>query len=289
MDRRNIIVLGIAIVLGLIAVYLANSWFNGVQRQQVRVAEKQKLVRIAVATQDLPFGAALTNNNVSLANWPSDSVPPGSFTTTDRIIDGHDVAIRPIARGEPILQSRISDRAILSKNIPDNMRAITVPINAITGVAGFVFPGDVVDVLLTRKKPGGNGNGANDDETSVLLENVQVLAIDRRASENDTKPAVGSTATLEVNQFQAQKLTLATQVGKLTLALRNAKNQTVGSTQVATVSDLGSVGASRPVTARRTRVNYERRRRARPRPQGPSMVIFRGTEGSRQEVLPHAR
>ena len=156
MNRRNAVIAGIAVVLGLFAVYLANAWFSGVEQREERVAEEQQLVRIAVASQDMEFGAPLTAENVRLANWPAGSVPQGAYRDTDvqRMLSGGNVAIRPITRGEPILLSRISERAVLSANLPADMRAVTVPVDAVSGVAGFVTPGDVVDVLLTRQIPG---------------------------------------------------------------------------------------------------------------------------------------
>lgn len=301
MDRRSLIVLGVAIVIGLVAVYLANAWFAGREEQQARIAEEQNLVRVAVATQDLAFGAPINTDTVRLANWPSQSLPSGAITDINRITGRNNVAIRPIAAGEPILISRISDRAILSANIPDNMRAITVPVNAVTGVAGFVFPGDVVDVFLTRQIPGDGASG-DDQMTSVLLENVQVLAIDRRASENNTEPEVGNTATLLVDQFGAQKLALANQVGRLSLALRNVENQIVGGTQVVTTRDLGGAGLYIPERRSRSSapppqqtVVYADRPAAPaaasvsrvepPRTLGPSMLVYRGTDATRQEVM----
>ena len=197
MDRRNIIILGVAVLIGALAVFFANSWFSGVEQRQEQIAEQQKLVRVVVAMQDLPFGAPISADNVRLANWPAESLPAGAITDLPRLTAGRNVAIRPIARGEPILLSRISDRAILSANIPENMRAVTLPVSAVSGVAGFVFPGDVVDIFLTRKIPG-DGAGPEDKMTTVVLENVQVLAVDRPASETDTKPAPAQNVTVLV-------------------------------------------------------------------------------------------
>lgn len=293
MERRNIIIIGVAVVLGLLAVYLANSYFSGVEAQQERVAEEQQLVRIAVASQDLDFGAALTGDNVRLVNWPAQSVPDGAFTDIARFA-GNDVAIRPIARGEPILQSRISERAVLSENIPEDMRAVTIAVNEVAGVAGFVTPGDAVDVIMTRTIPG----GSDDKVASVILENVQVVAIDRRASESSTEPQELKMATLLVNQQDAQKLALASESGRLSLALRNVENQDVGATRIVTTRDLPG-----------GRVRYAENSRAAPSPRtaqqsapivrsapsassttvvpsygGPTMTIYRGTDGARQEV-----
>ena len=294
MQRRNLIIIGVAVLIGLLAVYLANSYFSGVEAQQERIAEEQQLTRIAVASQDLGFGTPLTQDNTRLVNWPAQSVPAGAITDQQRFA-GSEVAIRPIAAGEPILLSRISERAVLSENIPENMRAFTVQVDAITGVAGFVTPGDAVDVMLTRNIP---GDGASNDDkmTTIVLENTQVLAIDRRASETDTQADDINMATLLVDTYGAQKLALSSQIGRLSLALRNVEDQQVGGTQTVTRNDLGgrgirrSGGGSARVAAAPARAAY------RPAPgssapasvapayRGPSMLIYRGTEGERQEV-----
>ncbi len=291
MERRNIIIIAVALVLGLFAVYLTNAYFSGVEAQQERVAEEQQLVRVAVAAQDLEFGSPLTTDTVRLVNWPSQSVPPGAITDMSKFA-GTDVAIRPIAQGEPILQSRISTRAVLSENIPENMRAVTIPVNEVAGVAGFVTPGDVVDVLMTRTIPGGE----EEKVTSVVLENVQVIAIDRRASETSTEPQELKMATLLTDQYNAQKLALASESGRLTLVLRNVENQLVGGTQVVTTRDLP--GGRLRYTSRSSASAPARSGGAVPyRPSGtapagaiapthsgPTMTIYRGTEGARQEV-----
>ncbi len=307
MDRRNLIIAGVAVFLGLIAVYLANSWFSGVEQQQERVAEQQQLQRIAVARNDLAFGDLLTTDNVLLVNWPAQSVPAGSYTDVSRLLAGNNVAIRPIAAGEPILTQRISERAVLSANLPPDMRAVSVSVDAVSGVSGFVTPGDVVDVMLTRKIP---GDGAtNDDQmTSVVLENVQVLAIDQGASENDTEPKLGKTATLQVDLMGAQKLALASTIGRLSLALRNVENQVVGSSTTVTTADLGGSGMymaarSAPASAPMPPPAYYVPAQASParrssdaptasqprRPSGPTMTIFRGTEAGEYEVKRYGR
>ena len=308
MDRRNIIVIGAAVLLGLFAVIAANAWFSGVEDRQAQAAQEQEMVRVAVAAQDLAFGAPLNADTVRLASWPRQSMPSGAITDMSRIAAGTNVAIRPITRGEPILLSRISDRAILSANIPENMRAVTVPVNAVSGVAGFVFPGDVVDVMLTRQIPGEGASG-DDQMTNVLLESVQVLAVDRRAGENDTEPAVGKTATLLVDQYGAQKLTLANKIGELSMALRNVEDQLAGETSTVTLRDLGGSGlyipgqrgssvrqASAPARAAAPTPTVAIRApapssgtvtAAPPVYNGPTMTVYRGTDVSTQQVKRH--
>lgn len=291
MSRRNIIIIGAAVLVGLLAVYLANAYFTGVEERQARVAEQQRLVRVAVATQDLDFGTPLTAETVRLANWPAQSVPSGAITDLARLSRG-EVAIRPIARGEPILASRISERAVLSENIPENMRAVTIAVNDVTGVAGFVTPGDAVDIFLTRTI----GSGNSDQKiTDVILENVQVAAIDRRASEKSTEPQALETATLLVDPYGAQKLALARQVGSLSMALRNVEEQQVGAMRTVTMADLAGarpyvaprrVARSAPVRRRVARAAPRSAPAAAPEPvnTNPSILIYRGTEGERREV-----
>jgi len=300
MDRRNLIIAGAAALLGLLAVYLANSWFSGVEQRQERAAAEMQMVRVAVAGQDMEFGTQLTSDNVRLASWPADSVPQGAYREAEvqNLISAGHVAIRPIARGEPILLSRISTRAVLSANIPGDMRAVTVPVDAVSGVAGFVTPGDVVDVLLTRQIP---GDGANSDDkmVNVIMENIQVLAMDLRAGEQNTDATQSKTATLLVDPQGAQKLALATQVGRLSLALRNVENQLAANTRrVITTRDLGggvylparrSSGGSSVPPAQVIPASGGTVAAAPRRPIGPAMTVVRGTEASIHEVQRYAR
>lgn len=299
MDRRNIFIIVAAVVLGLFAVFLADAYFSGREQQQERIAERQKLVLIAVATQDLEFGSVLTPETVRMVSWPASSVPPDAFTNL-RPFSGQDVAIRPIAKGEPVLRSRISDRAVLSKNIPANMRAVTVPVNDVTGVAGFVTPGDAVDIMLTRTMPG--ENTANTDKmTTTVLENVQVLAIDRRSSEKSIEPQSLKMATVLVDPHGAQKLILASEIGRLSLVLRNVEDQIMGVSKSVTTAALGGRSYTRrssvvlpggdarapaqpPAQIARRTVSSPSITPQPPVYSLPTMTIYRGTHGQRQEV-----
>ncbi|TNE46751.1 MAG: Flp pilus assembly protein CpaB [Sphingomonadales bacterium] len=291
MRGRNLIIAGLAIFLGLIAVYLANSYFSGVEDRQAREAEENRLARIVVATQDFQFGTPLATTNLRLANWPANSVPQGAFVSVEEATRGGRVALRPIAIGEPILSSKVSGeggRATLSSILPEDLRAVSIPVNQVTGVGGFVRAGDVVDVMLTRQIPGEGAQG-DDRMTSIVLENVLVLAIDQIADENQTAPQVGQTATVQTDLVGAQKLTLARQVGSLSLALRNVENQDVGGTRTVTPSDLG--GAGYYIAARNSAseaapaaANDGVVRTAPRRPSGPTMSIVRGVESTTYEV-----
>ena len=203
MAGRNWLVAVIAIVLGLVAVVVANAWFSGMEEQQQVAQVDTSTVKIVVATQPMEFGAKLTPQNIKLADWPSASIPEGAYRTIPAALADGRVALRPIVVGEPILAGKVSGkdgRATLAALLPEGMRAYSVPVDAITGVSGFVLPGTMVDVLLTRGIPG-VGTDAEDLRSDVLLNNVQVLAIDQGVNDKDGTPKVGRTATLAVSLY----------------------------------------------------------------------------------------
>ena len=296
MNRRNIIVLAAAAAIALLAVFLVNTWFSGVQQQQTKAAASHPLVKVVVARQPLAFGTQLTAVNVHLVDWPKSSLPAGAFTTVPDALRGDRVALRPIEVGEPVLAERVSGpdgHASIASNIPGDMRAVSISVSAVTGVSGFVTPGDVVDIFLTRDLSGDGGK-----VTSVVLENVQVLAVDQRANEKKADPKVSKTATFLTDLYGAQKLVLASHLGTLSLALRNVQNQTVGAAKAVTARDLGGPFAGvRSAPAMRSQPIYtvpavaaETRpataaRPAPPRlPVGPSMTIYRGVTDAQYEV-----
>lgn len=298
MQGRNILILAAALVLGLIAVYWANSYFSSVEVRQERAAEQQKLSRIVVASQDLGFGTPLSEQDVRLVNWPANSVPAGAFTSIAAALRGNRVALRPIVIGEPVLASKVSGadgRATLSANLPVGKLAYAVPITETSGVGGFVRPGDVVDVLVTRPIPG-DGTSSNDKMTDVVLEAVPVLGMDQVADEKATKPATAKTATLEVDTFGAQKLALSIQLGTLSLALRNVADQAIGPRQTVVprhlttgnyyVRSRAAAPAAAPVSLAASNAIMRMPVNLGPlKPRGPSMTVVRGSQSSEYEVL----
>ncbi len=302
MRSRNLLVLAGALLIGLFAVLIVNGVFSGVEKRQERIAEQNRMVRIVVATQELAFGTPLSSQNVHLVNWPAASVPTGAFTTLEDATRTR-VALRPIVAGEPVLSSKVSGingRATLSANLPAGQLAYSIPITDISSAGGFIRPGDVVDVMVTRKIPG-EGASENDKMTDVVLEAVPVLGIDQVSDANKTEPAIGKTATLQVDTLSAQKLALAQQLGVLTLALRNVTDTTVGSRGTVTGRDITT---SRLFMAERRQASPAsqqmfRATAAAPRPAsprqpmpasappaliGPTMTVVRGTKSSDESV-----
>ena len=209
MGGRNWVVAIVAIMIGLVAVVIANAWFSGMEDKQDQVAKQDSTIQIVVAAQPMEFGTKLTPQNIKLVAWPASSIPQGAYRTAKDALAYNRVALRPIVIGEPILADKVSGkdgRASLAALLPDGMRAFSVPIDAIHGVAGFVLPGTMVDVLLTRKIPG-VGTDSEDLRSDILLTNVQVLAVDQVAANKEGKPKVGRTATLAVRSDELGRKT----------------------------------------------------------------------------------
>ena len=311
MQGRNWILLAIAGVIGIIAVIVANSWFSGLEQGQERALDgsAQGSVDIVVATQPLDFGTALTDQNLRLTRWPAASVPQGAFRTIDQALANNRVAIRPIVPGEPVLAGKVSGadgRATLSALLPPGMRAVSVPVDAIRGVSGFVLPGMAVDVILTRRM-GGPGATSDDLRSDVILENVQVLAVDQTSDDSSGEPRVSQTATLAVSLLDAQRLAVAEELGTVSLALRNhgevaaplASGEAAPAMATITSAELGGRNLylparqvqQQPVPVSATFINPRPEMFQRPEPagpaapaarpaarSGPTMVIVRGTD-----------
>jgi pilus assembly protein CpaB len=281
-NRQNLLTLGAAVFLGLIAVFLVNAYFSGRDQQQAQAVSGTRLVSVAVAAQPIDFGGHLTNTNVRLANFPADAVPAGAFTNIADALKNR-VALRPLVPGEPILASRVSGtdgRATIAANLPDGQLAVAIPISDVAGVGGFIRPGDAVDVLLTRQIPNAQGT-TNAKMTDVLMQAVPVLAVDQVADSNKTDPALGKTATLQVDTYGAQRLALAREMGTLSLALRNVASKQLTGTRTVLPRDLTQAAAL--ISAPVHRIAAAPRRHSPPprhlalseQPERASMTVFR--------------
>jgi pilus assembly protein CpaB len=242
----TIVMIGFAVLFGLIAVFLAQAWLTSQAEMRAKSLESQKkpmaTQTIVVAAKPLRFGAELGAMSLREIAWPADAVPAGAFSKiADLTSDGRRVVLTPIEENEPILASKITgsgQRATLSAVLQDGMKAVTIRVNDVEGVAGFVLPGDRVDVVLTRQQD------KNIAATDVVLQNVRVLAVDQVADERADKPSLAKAITLEVEVTAAQKLALAATVGTLSLALRKAGEATAANTRRITLSDLPKANVS---------------------------------------------
>ncbi|RVD48767.1 Flp pilus assembly protein CpaB, partial [Mesorhizobium sp. M8A.F.Ca.ET.023.02.2.1] len=196
---------------------------------------------VVVAAVPLKFGDTLTDDKLREIAWPAGAVPAGAFKTTKEMLAGEGVkqALQAIGTNEPVLATKITgpgQRATLSAVLGEGMKAVSIRVNDVLGVAGFVFPGDRVDILLTRTVRG--DDGADKSFVDVLLQSMKVLAIDQVADVSKDSPTVVKSVTLEVSTKDAQKLTLAAGAGQLSLALRQAAASKGEATERVTLSDL---------------------------------------------------
>ena len=217
-----------SLVLAVLAGFLAQAWLEQQQNniRPVVAAKPAATGKIVVATQPLRFGAELTPAALKEIDWPSTSIPSGAFTTVAELIKANErrVVLSAIEVNEPIMKWKITgpgQRASLSSILDPGKKAVTIRVNDVFGVGGFVLPGDRVDVMLTRNEPGATAS-KKDTYTDVLLQHVRVLGIDQLADDRSEKPFVVKAVTLEVGIEDAQRLTLAGSVGSLSLALRPA-------------------------------------------------------------------
>ncbi|MBX3535209.1 MAG: Flp pilus assembly protein CpaB [Xanthobacteraceae bacterium] len=240
-----VLMIVVALVFGALAVFVAQSWLNSqndARLKNVPAPVAVKTRKIVVATAPLRFGVELNAGNLREVPWPENAVPDGSFASIEALLAaGKRMVLTAIAENEPVLAAKITgpgQRATLSAVLTPGMKAVTVRVNDIEGVAGFVLPGDRVDILLTRNTSSERGVNAN-SSSDVVLQNVRVLAIDQIADDRIDKPAVVKAVTLEVEMSDGQKLALAASLGTLTLALRKAGDLAAQPSRQITSEDLG--------------------------------------------------
>lgn len=298
MRGTSLVVLGVAILVGLAAVFLANNYLSRAEQQQA--ATPQGMVKVVVARVPLDFGVPITPDKVRIVDWPRESLPEGTYSSVPMLLPmGHTrVALRPIQVNEPILRSKLSGengRATLSAVLKPDMRAAAIRVSDVAGVAGFILPGDTVDVLITRTMANAEGRGGQ--ITDVLLQKVRVIAIDQDASNNTDKPVIGKTATLEVRQVDSQKLALAQQVGQLSLVLANQAAEASPTVETVGVDDLrdgayvggysGGIPSYRPEPVSYVPSPRVARRPARtttPPSSTSTVQVVRGMKDSKYEV-----
>jgi pilus assembly protein CpaB len=237
MRRSQFIVLVIAIAMGGGAAYLARSWLSA----HTGVATQQPAGHIVVAAEALPYGAVVNSDSVTEIPWFSNALPDGAFATKDDLLEGgRRVVLSPLKRGEPVLRSKVTgpgQRASLAALLDEGKRAVTVRVDDVRGVAGFVLPGDFVDIVMIADEITGKRQSYSD----VLLEHVKVLAIDQVAGEAEGKPTIARAVTVEVTTEQAQKILLATNIGKLSLLLAKPLETGTDSNRRITERDIGRI------------------------------------------------
>jgi len=282
------------IVIGVLAVVIAAiasiSLYNYLKGQETRVKSAVATSKVAVASVEIPVGAAINTTQVKLVDWPQGNLPMGSFSTADQVVGR--VALDRYAAGEPIIETKLVPKAgqpgVLSYKIPEGHRAMTVAVDQVAGVAGFIAPGNKVDVVLTTTLPQSNQQPVS----KIVLQNVPVLATGQIIEQQkDGKPVIVPTVTMDVTPEDAEKLAIASTQGKLQLVLRRAGDTEVAKTGGSTVTKVIG-GMEKPAVVYRTRtvtktvekkteMTAEKKSEAAPKPEEAVKVeVLRGTQKS---------
>jgi pilus assembly protein CpaB len=243
--NRNRLMVGLAVAV-LLAFILSAYVYHAFKKAEVNAAGPSlRMTTIVVAAEPLKVGERLDASKVKVIQWPSNSRPEGMFS--DVVEVANRAVINNMAENEPILAANLASSesgAGLSATIPEGMRAVSVSVNDVVGVAGFVTPGTMVDVLVTGNSVGNGGGGS---VTRTILENIKVLAAGQKMEQDrEGKPENVPVITLLVTPEDAGKLTMAATEGKIQLALRNTVDTKSTSPSPVLQSNLFSGGA--PVT-----------------------------------------
>jgi pilus assembly protein CpaB len=308
---RAVLFLAAAIVAGLGAVFLVKVYLDQARRRSA--AATVETTSVVVAAKDIPSGQRLEAADLDLIRWPAEHTPAGTFVKIDDVI-GQTSRDNMVA-GEPVLQERLANKDQgqgLAAILDSGARAMAVKVDQVVGIAGFVQPGDRVDVITTI---------ATDEETrsalankaqkmsKIILQDIRVLAVGEHLSTDGHKPVKVQVVTLEVQPEQSERLALASQYGTIQLTMRSRVDRetvdTEGVTPLALLSPEGDVKpAAVPTTPAttvakdepRTQVNRRPARRAvqpsvaekqpAPPPQTPSVIeILRGTSKVEERKL----
>lgn len=211
--RRGLFLIFLSLLMAAGAAWVANVWVNG---QLVTQASAQPDVhRVVAAALSIPFASKVEGRHLKYVEVPAEVMPIGAFTSFEEV-EGK-VSTTAISRGEILVSERFAahDRgSTLAALIDKEMRAITVRVDDVIGVAGFLLPGNTVDVLASRKEQ-------RRAVTETILKNIKVLAVDQTASANENEPVIVRAVTLEMTPEQAEVVVKARTEGTIQLTLRN--------------------------------------------------------------------
>ena len=242
-STRTFVVVGIAVAVAAVASLGA---YQAIKRMPVREVEVRSLYQV-VATHDMPMGSLITKDSVKLVAWPASSPVEKGFTTIASVLNRG--LIDSVASNEPLTEAKLAPLeagAGLPPSIPEGMRAVSVKVNEVIGVAGFVVPGTHVDVMVTLSR-----NAEKDSMTRVVVSDVQVLTAGTRYDQEkarDGQPIPTSVVTLLVIPEDAERIALAANEGQIMLTLRNPMDRKPTATAgVRTSALLGQAPAPAPV------------------------------------------
>ena len=210
--RRGLILIVLSLVMGTAAAYTANRWVTS----QVLNDEAEEGTHVVAAAMAIPYGTKVESRHLKYVEIPNDVAPTGFFMSIEDVVGS--VSTTPINRGEILIKERFAAHesgSTLAALVGENMRALTVRVNDVIGVAGFLLPGNRVDVLSSRR------DGNRRAVTETILQNIKVLAVDQTATTEQNEPVIVRAVTLEMTPAQAEVLVKARTEGEIQLTLRN--------------------------------------------------------------------
>lgn len=265
-NKRLVIALLAAIGFGLIAALSVSRYLSSSQ------AYAKNLNNIVIAKVDIPVGSKILPEQLTLAQFPRNVTPDGAFGAIDDKVIGRVATIRITAR-EPITESRLApvgSAGGLSSQIPDGYRAMTVKVDDVVGISGFIMPGTLVDVVVVIDPPNKDGNQSK--VSKIVLQNIKVLANGQNIDKpkNDREAERVKAVTLQVTPEQAEKLALASNEGELQLVMRNSVDQndevTPGANKASLLAGERALPVPDPGFGSKATKTVPAIRRVRPRP-----------------------
>ena len=242
-QTRTIAVLAVAILMATAASYGVYRTVKRIPVQQVEVSN----YKIVVAAKPLSMGMQISEADLKLVSWPTSSPVAGGHSDPKTVINRG--LLSSVLENEPVTESKLAPLeagAGLTPTIPQGMRAMSVRVNEVVGVAGFVVPGTKVDILVTLRR------GGTDSTTQTVTSNIQVLTAGTRYDQEkarDGQPIPTTVVTLMVSPSDAERIALAQSQGEIMLALRNPLDTTLTSSDGAHVGDLFGQGKTAPKPA----------------------------------------
>ncbi|MBA3442482.1 MAG: Flp pilus assembly protein CpaB [Pyrinomonadaceae bacterium] len=223
-NKRLLLVLACAVIFGIVAATLVSRYLS-----TYALAYNKNFSRVIISKTGIPLGSKITAEQLASVQFPRNATPDGVYEAADKLIGR--VAITNIAAREPITDFKLAPEGTaggLSAVIPEGYRAITVKVDDVVGISGFVMPGSLVDVVVVIDPPANVVNGSSQGRVSkIVLQNIKVLAngqnIDRPKNDRDASNVTA--VTLQVTPEQAEKLALAVSEGRLQLVMRNSTDQ----------------------------------------------------------------
>ena len=285
MNRRLMIVLVFATIVGLIASFLVYQ----VVRQMAMAGRPEGTEPVVVAAVNMTMAEAVTSQHVKLVQWPKSNIPSGAVRTLANA-EGR-VVRSAIMAGEPLLESRLAPElagkgGVMPMLVPEGQRGVSIKVDEAIRESGFILPNSRVDVLVSMTKPG----STNERIAKVILQDVPILAAGQTVEMRDNKPITVTTVTLALTPEQTERLAVAQSEGRITLATRNLLDnevvRTSGATQATLLSDVRTAAVAPPPAAPVARKPVPvAAPLPPPAPEGHTVSVVRGTRLTEQQFV----